>query len=392
MIHGLRNVLLGLAVAAFVASSATAQTTPLEINAILSTTGTGAALGAKEEQSLKMVEAVVNRTGGVRGRPIHIAIVDAQSSPQVAVQLATAIIAKHPNILIGPSIAAMCSAVAPLVEKNGPADYCLSPGFHPIPGGYVFSAGAGSSDLSVVQARFYREHGWTRIAEILSTDATGQDWERVFGAALALPENRGVQVVALEHFNAADLSVAAQVARIKAANPQAIIAITTGTPLGTVLHALHDAGLDVPVSTTAGNMLADELNQFTGFLPKDLYFPTNRGVLPEPGLARGPVRDAQTTYFTAFKAIGVRPEQGNALAWDPSMILIDALRHLGADASADQVRAWIQGQRSWSGIYGTYDFAGGNQRGVGANELLFYRWNPATSSADIVSKIGGMPK
>lgn len=391
-IKSVRGFAFGLTLAALLASSATAQTAPLQIDAILSLTGTAAGLGSKEAQALAMLETEVNRTGGVRGRPVRIVVADDQSSPQVAVQLANLIVARHVAVMIGPSIFAMCSAVAPLVEKSGPVDYCLSPGIHPPAGGYVFSAGVGTNDLSVVQARFYREHGWNRIAEIVSTDATGQDWERVFDAALALPENRGLQLVAHEHFNGGDISVAAQVARIKAANPQAIVAITTGTPLGTVLRALHDAGVNVPVSTTAGNMVAEEMTQFASFLPSELYFPTTRGLLPEPALARGPVRDAQTAYFALFKAAGIRPEQGHALAWDAGMLLIDALRSQGADASADQVRSFIEGQRSWSGIYGRYDFSGGNQRGIGADELLVYRWNITSNTAEIVSKIGGTLK
>src|SRR5665213_32045 len=75
---------------------ATAQPKPFVLDAIMSLTGTAAALGADEAASLALYEKVVNRTGGRRGQPIHFDIVDDASNPATAVQLPTAILAKHP--------------------------------------------------------------------------------------------------------------------------------------------------------------------------------------------------------------------------------------------------------------------------------------------------------
>ena len=39
----------------------------------------------------------------------------------------------------------------------------------------------------------------------------------------------------------------------------------------------------------------------------------------------------------------------HALAWDPVLILVDALRHVGPNASAQQVRDYILSSRNWPG-------------------------------------------
>lgn len=53
-----------------------AQTAPIEINAILSLTGPGAFIGKSEQQSLQVLESVTNANGGIKGRPIKFVIVD----------------------------------------------------------------------------------------------------------------------------------------------------------------------------------------------------------------------------------------------------------------------------------------------------------------------------
>ena len=51
---------------------------PYEINVILPLTGNIAFVGTTQQQSLKALEAYVNRTGGINGRPLSFVISDDQ--------------------------------------------------------------------------------------------------------------------------------------------------------------------------------------------------------------------------------------------------------------------------------------------------------------------------
>jgi hypothetical protein len=84
--------------------------------------------------------------GGIAGRPVKFIYHDDQSNPQTAVQLATQVVAGRPAVVLGSSLVASCRAVGPLMQ-NGPVNYCFSPGFHPDPGGYVFSSSISTLDL-----------------------------------------------------------------------------------------------------------------------------------------------------------------------------------------------------------------------------------------------------
>ncbi len=150
---------------------------PYEINVILSLTGGAAFLGKAQQQALGLIQQIANRNGGIKGRPLSFAIVDDQSSPQLAVQLANAIIAKKVPIFIGSDLTAPCAAIGPLVEKNGPVEYCTSPGINPAAGGYIFSASASTRADAIALVRYYRERGWTHIGLLTSTDASGQAFE-----------------------------------------------------------------------------------------------------------------------------------------------------------------------------------------------------------------------
>lgn len=122
--------------------------------------------------------------------------------------------------------------------------YCLSAGMHPGAGTYMFAYGINTEELVRVTIEYFRDRGWTRIGAIFPTDArSGQGGEHGLDATLALPQNASVKLVGREHFSNADVTVAAQLARLKAVAPQAILAWGTGAPMGMVLRGANDAGL-----------------------------------------------------------------------------------------------------------------------------------------------------
>src|SRR5579875_585509 len=173
-----------------IASPAHAADKTYDINVIMPLTGGGSFLGKGEQQSLQLAEKLVNESGGIKGTPIRFVFHDDQTSPQVAVQLSNQLLGQHPAILLGSSIVAMCNAMMPLMQNGGPVQYCLSPGIHPPKGSYTFTSSVSTFDLANAIIRYFRMKGWTKIALMFSTDASGQDAERGIKGILALPENK----------------------------------------------------------------------------------------------------------------------------------------------------------------------------------------------------------
>ncbi len=361
---------------------------PYDVNVVMTLTGPGAFLGQAAQKTISAIERLVNRTGGIQGRPVHFVFADDQTAPSVAVQLASGLIAKHVPVVLGSAIGATCSAMVPLF-KNGPVQYCFSPVIHPVAPSFVFSAGASTRDLSLAGMRWARLRGIRKIALLSSTDSTGQDGETVNKENLARPEFAGMQIVANEHFNVGDININAQLARIKASGAQLLYAQTVGTPFGTVLKDAFETGLDMPILTNSGNINLTQMAQYTGFLPKEVYF-TGMRYLEHATAAPGPVRDAQHQFIAAMNAVGVpQPDFSHVFAWDATMIVIDALRHLGTNATAVQIRNYIASLHGYAGINGIMDFRDGQQRGLTESAALVVRWSAVKRDFVPASKPGG---
>lgn len=384
-------LVLAAAVVLFAAPHPTTAAEPFEINVIVSLTGPFAFIGSAEGQSVRTITEIVNKHGGLNGQQIKLNVYDDQSSPAVANQLGSAIIAKGAQFMLGPTYLASCLAIAPLIKGKGPVMYCFAPTLHPQPGDYAFSGGASSGDQAIAQMRFMYGKGWRRAALISTIDATGQDIENRYTAEFNSGKYPGMQLIDKEHFAGSDTSVAAQIAKIKALNPDVVLDGTVGTPTGTVLRAIKDAGLDnKPIMSSLGNVIHSQMDQYAAILPPEIYFVAPRFIARDVS-AKGPVRDAQLAFYKAYAAQGVDPDVGNNQSWDPTLIVYDALRHLGNTASAKTIYDYIQGLHSYPATDGIYDFRDGSFRGVQLNSVVVCRWDAGKKTWLTVSHPGGAP-
>ncbi len=397
----MRNYFACLAASAFMLGVATAFTppaygatsgTPYNVDIMLPITGPLGFLGSAEQRDIEIEQGVINAGNGIHGHPVKFVFHDDQSTPQVSVQVLNQIIATGPKIVVGTALVASCNAMAPLVKTNGPVLYCLSPGVHPAQGSFMFSSNVSTSDLFSATLRYYRLRGWNRIAILTSSDASGQDAARGIQAQLAAPENKSLVLVAAERFNPTDVSADAQIQSMKAAKPQAIITWTSGTPLGTVLRAIANAGWNVPVATSDANMLYRQMAQYKDFMPKQFYIaaPAWLPTADEANESAG-VKQAKHQMFAAFKAAGQKPDMAASLSWDPTMIAVHALDKLPPDATADQVRQYLMNLQGYNGTTGVYDMQAIPQRGVGLQDVVMSHWNAEKGEFVVVSGSTGIP-
>jgi branched-chain amino acid transport system substrate-binding protein len=285
-----------------------------------------------------------------------------------------------PVLIVG-SVTTTDRPVDSLASSGSPVVYDLSPGDHPARGSSVFSASASTAAQTQAFVNFAQAKGWKRVGVITSTDASGQDgWENIEKAVSAT--GGAVSVTDHETFAPTDVSVTSQISRIESSHPQALFIWTTGTPLGTVLHGMQQAGFtSVPVMTTNGNASYAEMQKLAAILPAQLYFPGAAFQL-DPSTLPNPEKQLVATFQSAMRSHGsVVPDEGNALAWDPGLILVSTLKKLGVHATASQVHSYIEGLSAFTGVDGTYDFKSSavapDNRGIGVSSVIITQWNKA---------------
>jgi hypothetical protein len=66
------------------------------------------------------------------------------------------------------------------------------------------------------------------------------------------------------------------------------------------------------------------------------------------------------------------------------MIVVNALRRFGPDATAAQIHDYVENLRGWGGVTGVYDFHAIPQRGLGLNGGSMYHWDPAADAIAVV--------
>lgn len=171
------------------------------------------------------------------------------------------------------------------------------------------------------------------------------------------------------------MSVAAQVIRIRASGAQALIVSAVGSAFATAFRAISDSGLDIPVSATNSIMLYQAMREYKAFLPKQLYF-ASASWPAYAALRPGLVKEQLRHYYDAFAAAGIKPDNGQNTVWDPALIVTSALRTLGPDASAQQIRDYIEDLHGMAGVDMVYDFRIGDQRGgLSAKDAVISQWS-----------------
>ena len=385
----LRFLMTAMMLVALALQGASAAPQPYVIPLITDLTGANAFSGNDYADTARAFEHYFNEHGGIHGTPIHFDVRDSETSPQVAVQLTTQVLGQHPPIVLGPAQIGQCAAVVPLFGSAGPVDYCLSPGLTPKTGSYVFASSVALGFIQPAMLRYARLKGYRRLAMISSTDASGQLNEQAALDAVGRPENKSLSVVSAQHFNVTDPSVSAQIASMLAAKPDAVIIWANGTAFGTVLRNLKDAGADLPVFTSGANLNQRVMQQFASYVPQTMLF---NGIVyyGRNNLSSGPLRTQIDDFYAAFKELKLTPTPSSGYAWDPCLIVGEALRKLGAGATGQQIHDYLTHLHGFVGISGVYDFRD-DQHGLTDKSVIVVRYDQAKQTFVAASRGGGIP-
>jgi branched-chain amino acid transport system substrate-binding protein len=205
---------------------------------------------------------------------------------------------------------------------------------------------------------YLKAKGLTKVGWLNVDYAFGQlGWIEFEKAA----QKAGLTIAANEKFGQKDVDMTAQMTRVKAANPQAVViwSIPPSASLATKNYA--DLGMTMPLfqSHGVGNKT---FIQLAGPASNGVTFPAGKLLVAEQ-LPDGDVqKPVLLAYARDFEAkYGPRNTFGGH-AWDAVQLVVKALEKAGTDRAG--VRSAIEGTRNFVGVTGVFDFSASDHNGL----------------------------
>jgi branched-chain amino acid transport system substrate-binding protein len=311
-----------LAAAALLLATGAAQA-DINVGVTVSATGPAASLGIPEKNTIALMPQTI------AGQKVHYIVLDDGSDTTKAVSNTRKLITEDKvDIILGstvtPNSLAMIDVVSeaqvPMISMAASAKIV-----EPMDAKrkWVFKTPQNDIMMSLAIASHMKDHGVKTVGFIGFADAYGEGWFNEFGKAAAL---KGITVVASERFARSDSSVTAQVLKLQAARPDAILIAGSGTPAALPQITLKERGYAGLIYQTHGVANADFLrvggkNVEGTFLPADPVLVARQ--LPAGNPARASAIEYVTRYEAAYGKDSVSTFGGHA--WDAGLLMAAAV-------------------------------------------------------------------
>lgn len=340
-------ILLGL-----VGGTATAAE-PVKIGAIQVLTGPNSRYGIAIRNGLDLAVAEINAKGGVLGgRKIELVIEDSAGNKEQAINVVRKLIGRdRVPLIIGPTLSNEMFAIGPVAnDRKIPiiGTSTTARGITEI-GDYVFRTAMPEAavipvTLKAAQSKF----GIKRVAVLYGNDdAFTKSAFDIFKENL---ERMGIEILTIESFGSKDTDFSAQLTKIKALNPDAVIVSALVEAASGILLQARQLGFAKSVTFIGGNGLnSAKLGEIAGAA-------ADGTLVGSPWFIEKPDPLNQAFVAAYRKAYpGVEPDQFAAQAYDTAMIVAAAINRAGAPES-EKLRAALL-ETKQTGVMGPFAFA-----------------------------------
>lgn len=345
-----RRFALAASAAALLYAGAASAQTPITIGAIEILTGPNNKYGIAIKNGFDLALEEVNKAGGVLGAPLAIAYEDSAGNKDQALNAARQLIgARKVPLILGPTLSNEMFAVGPIaVERKIPivGTSTTANGITAI-GPYVFRTSLPEADVIPVTLRTAKEKlGVKRVAVMYGhDDAFTKSAYDVMKAAI---EKLGLETVATETFGSKDTDFSAQLTKIKALNPDAIVVSALVEAGAGILLAKKQLGIPDSVRVIGGNGLnSPQVPQVAG--------PAANGTLVGSPWFIDKQDEANKSFVARYQVkYNMAPDQFAAQAYDTLFIVAKAITAAG-EANPQKIRDAL-GKVTHNGVMGPFSF------------------------------------
>ncbi len=345
---------------------------PVKIGAIFSVTGPASPLGDPEKKTVELLVEQINADGGVLGRPLEVIVKDDKSEPTEAVLAVKDLIEGEEVVaVIGPSRTPTTMAIKDICQEAAvPLVSCAAGRTITDPvATYVFAVPQ-TNTLAVEACFDYLEReGIDQAAFIYAANSYGEDG---YNNAKVIAAERGVELVTVETFGGEDTDMTAQLTKIKAKSPGAIVCWGTNPGPAIVCKNAQTLGIDVPMLQSHGvaNMKFIEL---AGDAANGVQLPAGRLIVYDQISPDDPQKAVLDEFAAAYKAKYDKPPNTFAgHAYDALWITVNALEAAG-EVDRAKVRDAVEQTEEFVGTAGIFNYSAEDHNGLTAEAFVWVK-------------------
>lgn len=348
-------VTLLVAAAAFAAE-------PLRIGALFSVTGPASFLGEPEKNTLEMLVKQANARGGLSGRKLELVVYDTQGDVTKSVQLANKLIKNdRVSVIVGPSTTGESMAVIPLAEREKIPLISCAAGIkitEPVKK-WVFKTPA-NDHVAVEKILIHASRSKQKnIAIITVSDGFGSSGREQLKA---MAGKKGFRIVADEVYGPKDTDMTAQLTKIKASRPDAIICWGTNPGPAIIARNVKQLGIKTPLYMSHG-VASKKFIQLAGAdAAEGIILPAGKLTVFDKLTKNDPQAKLLRDYDQAYrKEFGVEASTFGGYAYDAFLLIANALKKGGTPA---QLRDGLEQSRRVVSISGIFNMSPADHNGL----------------------------
>lgn len=314
-ISSLARPLAGLVLAALSAAAA-AQ---IKVGVTISTSGPAASLGIPEKNTVPLMPTSI---GGQKIE--YVVLDDASDSVKAAGNARKFITEDKVDVIFGSSTTPNSLAMIDVAAEGRTPMIAIASSLRivdPVDAKrhWVFKTPQNDAHMMTAMSQHMSDKGLKKIGVIGFNDAYGEGVITEFGKLAAV---RKLDIVASERYARADTSVTAQVVKLIAANPDAVLIAASGTPAVLPAFTLRERGYKGQIYFTDGVVNNDFL-RVGGKAIEGAYLPAGPVVVARDLPDSNPIKKVALDFARRYEELNGKGSMNSfaAHAWNASLML-----------------------------------------------------------------------
>ncbi len=368
------KLLLVLVVAISLASIlyAGSEEEPIKIGGLFALSGKASHIGTPTKLVAEMIVDKINKEGGINGRMIELVTADTESDPSKTVVAAKKLIERDKvAALVGPTTTGSCMAIIDTVQKAEiPMVACVggTPPVDPVRE-WVFKSP--QKTVTAVQRAYgyLNSQGIDKVGIVTASDSFGKEGRE---SLVKLAKESGIEVLADETFDPADVDMTGQLTKVKNTDAQAVICWTIGPAGATVAKNAKGLGMTIPLIQCHG--LPDPVYlELAGEAGNGTIMPSTKLMVASQLPDDDPQKELLLAFINEYENVRKygKVSTHSGYAWDAIQIVTIAMKEAGTDPY--KLRDAIEATENYVGISGTYNMSPEDHCGLDVDSLVMIK-------------------